>query len=178
MPEDLIPKEAPRQPIWLNILFFFSFIVFVCVMVVFFVVISVEKSYKNQLVQIQGEITALESDENKALEAEIVKYEKKINNFDIMAKDHLIVLNLFKFVQDRTLDLVWYPKFTLNTEKNEVKVSGVAKDFEVLGYQTLAFENQFPIKEMNLSTVSLDEKESGVKFELSLILKPEIFKNQ
>lgn len=175
MPIEIIPKKAPKLPLGLNILFYFSIVLVLVSFSGFFILNHLEKKSADNLQNLEEVLAKKKTPKETALEEEILKYQKKINNFSILINLHQSPLNSFSVLERTSHPKVQFTNFSLNSEEFEIVLSGKTESFQTLGQQVLIFKNENLIKDVNLSKLSIG-KEGGAEFTLSLSLDPEIFK--
>ena len=168
---ELIPKEAPKIPKWLNILFYFSLALLLLSIASFFVLGNFINKNQNTLAELRETLLRERTPERIALEREILNYEKKISDFANLAGEHLESSKIFTVLEDSTHPRVWFSQFNLNSNQGIVNLVGVAQSFESLGQQILILKDESSIQEVNLEEVSID-KTGRIDFALSLILQP------
>jgi len=172
---EIIPKEVPKLPGWLNILFYFSLILLVSAIASYF-------SLNNSLKKSQEELSNLEllllqeiTFEKFNLEKEIFKDKSKIEDFSYLIDQHLESSKIFNILEKISHPKVWFLNFDLNSQKGVLELSGEAQNFESLGQQILILNEEKSIKDTNLKNISIT-KEGKVGFNISLSLEPEILK--
>lgn len=174
---EIIPKPPAKIPFWLNILLYFSIILLIFSISSYFVLdYYLIKKSEITLQDLEKEIEEKKS-EKKALEEEILNYQKKIEDFSFLLDQHLVNLNFFNFFEKISHPKVWFSDFNSIPGEAKIKVSGQAESFQVLGQQLLIFKAEPLIENLNLSEISLGE-EGKIKFTFNLILSPQIFTPQ
>ncbi|MCX6760612.1 MAG: hypothetical protein NTZ84_00690 [Candidatus Nealsonbacteria bacterium] len=170
---EIIPKEVPKIPPWLDILFYLSVGFLIFVFISYFLVIqSIKASQKNQ----EEIVASLASEVSKSseLKKEILTYQKKINDFSSVINGHPETLSVFDFIEKQCHPRVWFNDFGLNINEGKVILSGTAKSFQDLGQQMLIFRDEKMIKSASLDSVTM-EKGGEVGFKVSLSFDPSIF---
>ena len=176
---EIIPKTKTKKVSFLDILFYFSLLLFLAFLISYFALNVYQKRLESELTNIKKDLE--KTPDEKALEEEIfgseknIGYQQKIKDFGVLFNAHKLPVNFFNFLEENTHPKVWFSKFNLDLEKNLLEMSGEAQNFEVLGQQALIFKRQDSIKNMNLPMVSLG-KDGKVNFDLQLTIDPKIFK--
>jgi hypothetical protein len=170
---EIIPKEAPKIPAWLDILFYLSAGLLIFVFISYFLVSqSIKASQKTQ-----SELTAqLEEQSSKSseLETEIKTYQKKIKDFSAVLSGHPENLGAFSLIEQQCHPRVWFSKFSLDAKVGKVALLGTAKSFQDLGQQMLIFRDEKMIKNAILESITIGQT-GEIGFSASLLLDPSIF---
>lgn len=114
------------------------------------------------------------SPSEKNLEDGIFSYQRKIEDVNLLLSSHRAAANLFDNLGKNIHPKIWLQKFKLNMDEKTIYVFGSTDSFEILGQQTLIFEEQEFIKNTNLTKVSIG-RDGKINFELQLIFDPKIF---
>lgn len=102
-------------------------------------------------------------------------YKKKIDDYSSIVNNHRISSNILTFIEENTLDNVWFSSFNMSQFSNEVKLSGEAENIETLGRQVMAFEkSQDHIRDVAVFQ-SRKDVSGRVQFTLNLYFNPKIF---
>ena len=163
---ELIPKEAPQIPRWLNIVFYLALLVLFSSIISFFVLGNSIKSGQNKLEELRTDFFEGRTPERISLEREILSYEKKIKDFSSLVSYHLENSNFFNLLAEKTHPKVWFSTINFDTEQGKVSFSGVTQSFESLGQQMLIFKAENSISGVSLERVSID-KTGRINFDLS-----------
>ncbi len=173
---EIIPKEVPAVPKWLNILFYFALILLIFSIIGFFILNNSLKNSKAELTDLESSLLKKETASEKiSLEKEILSYQNKIENFSSLTSQHLVSSKFFEIIQKITHPKVWFSTFSLNSREGSVELSGLSRDFESLEQQLLILREEKIIENVDLKNISIT-KEGGISFNLSLSFNPEILK--
>lgn len=171
---EIIPKEAHKTPSWLFFLFYFSLILLVVLVIVYFKINGSIKKNQDSLNGLNNDFLALQSSENLTLKKEVLGYDKKIKDFKNLVGNHKFNSRAFNFLEDFVHPNAWFDSFDLQNEGSKVVISGRAETFEALGQQIIIFQQeQQQIKDLVLEGVSIG-KEGEIKFEISFSFNPQI----
>jgi hypothetical protein len=159
---------------WVDIIFYFAISLLVAT-VLCYVIFIIKDVLQRQ--EIQEKIMALETvgtDQQKDEEDQVITYQKKISDYLGILKNHELASNVFLFIQNHTLQNVWYKRFSMNRKSGSVELSGESDGNEPFSRQLAVFEKNEYVKNVNLldSSMSKTGKES---FNLSLTLDTKIF---
>ncbi|MEI7424788.1 MAG: DUF5018 domain-containing protein, partial [Candidatus Staskawiczbacteria bacterium] len=115
--------------------------------------------------------------QQKEEEKEVGMYQKKVNDFSNLLKNHEFTSNVFAFLESQTIPNVWYKQFSLNLKNREVQISGESDDMEALSSQISVFENERNVKYIkNIGTLNSSLGDSArITFSTNLLLTQNIF---
>ena len=170
---EIIPKPPIKIPGWLNFLLYFSIALLIATILSYFIINNSLK--RANLTTKELEEALAKTPQEIALEAEILGYQKKIQDILPLIDLHLAPSHFFEFLEKVSHPRIWFSTLSLWSREAEVKLSGQAENFSALGQQILALKKEAIIKSLRLSGVSLGEG-GRVNFNLDLSLSPEIFK--
>lgn len=166
---EIIPKKVAPLSHWVNILFYFSLFLLVFCIAVFFILGSSVKKSQKSLTDLNNAFLSAKTSERVSLEKEILKYQKKTEDFSEVAGEHLETSKVFDLIQKDCHPKVWFSQFNLDSKGNQIDLSGETQSFESLGQQLLIFQGEDFIESVNLEKVSIS-KEGKIGFSLSLSL--------
>jgi len=172
---ELIPKEAPRLPKWLNTLFYVSFALLFLSIIGYFILDNSIKSSQKNLDDLKETLVKNKTTEKVALEREIINYDRKIDNLSVLLSQHLVPSGIFELLQDSCLPQVYYSQFSLDAKQASLILSGTTQSFETLGQQFLVLKGSDWVEEVKLDKISIS-KEGKVTFDLSLSLNPSVLR--
>jgi hypothetical protein len=169
---EIIPKDTPKIPPWLDILFYLSVGLLIFVLISYFLVSqSIKASLKSQE-ELDAQLADSTSKSAK-LKNEILTYQKKIKDFSGIIGEHAESSNIFSFIEKQCHPRVWFSGFEYNTKDIKVIVTGEAQSFQSLGQQMLIFRAEDMISSASLYKVSM-EKGGKIGFEISISFAPSI----
>ncbi len=170
----LIPKEGPKIPNWLNILFYATIAVLVISIVVFLTLnYSLNKSRKT-LEDLNEALVKQETATNLALEREVLDYREKIGDFSDLIETHVETSKVFEMVETNCHPRVTFSFFSLNSQENMLVLTGNTQNFENLGQQFLIFRGENLVKKTLIEKITIS-KTGQIDFTLALTLSPQIF---
>ena len=169
---ELIPKEAPKLPTWLNILFYISLILLILVIAGFFILDHSSKKAQKTLNDLNEELVEKETPKNLSLEKEVLNYEKKIGDFSDLIENHLKTSKVFEIIEKDCHPQVRFTQFSLDSNQKTIILTGETQSFNNLGQQFLLFQNEDLIEETKIEKILIG-KTGQVKFTFSFILKPQ-----
>ena len=177
MVQELIPKEKLKTPSLVNFLFYLSLILVIILGACYFGVRIKNSSIKSQIEEVKLNVSKIKIEGDKETERQVLGYQKKINDFSELFNEHKIVSSFLGLLRNSTHLKVSFLRLDLNIETAQVILGGETENFKTLGEQILYFEGSEFTKGLVLSNLALG-KEGNVKFNISLSLDPEIFKNE
>jgi Tfp pilus assembly protein PilN len=170
---EMIPKQTPKIPFWVDILFYLSVVLLIFTLISYFSLNHFLETSQKTLADLETTLSE-EISEKAVLKNEILTYQKKIKDFSRLINAHLKTSNIFDFMEEQCHPEVWFNEFSLDTEAGKVLLAGEAQNFEALGQQMLILRDEKLIKSIDLGGVSL-KKEGKINFNLSLSFDPSIF---
>jgi len=170
---EIIPKETPKIPPWIDILFYVSVGLLIFVFISIFLISQAMNAAEKTSLELDNKITS-ENSKSAALKKEILTYKKKINDFSGVINGHMETSNVFGFIESLCHPRVWFTNFDLGARDGAVRLTGEAQSFQDLGQQMIIFKKESLIKKTNLGSVSM-QKGGRVGFEISLTLDPSVF---
>lgn len=171
---EIIPKPAEKIPLWQNLLLLFSIVVLIAAVCGYFLLGHFQEKAREEIKRVEEDLASTETKERKELESQILKYQKKIDNFTFLFNRHKASSNFFEFLEEITHPKVWLSDLKINTEETTCNLSGEAENFVVLGQQLIIFQETNEIIKTDLPEIFL--REGKIYFTFNLSLKPEIFK--
>jgi len=172
---EIIPKPIEKIPVWRKILFYFSILLLVGVIISYFVLDSRKKSSEIFLQDLEERISRERTPERIALEKELLDWQIKIKDFSLLLNQHISTSKVFKFFEEKTHPRVFFSQINLNPKDSKVNLSGQTDSFLTLGQQLLIFEKEPLVENLNLAQVSIS-KEGKVEFGLDFSFDPKILK--
>jgi Tfp pilus assembly protein PilN len=171
---EIIPKEIPQTPKWLNVLFYVSLILLIFSLAGYFVLGSSLKGGQETLKNLRTSIQEGQTAEKTALEKEILSYQKKINDFSIVVDSHWEVSRVFPALEKATHPKVSFSQFSLDVKNKSLTLGGMTQSFETLGQQLLILKEEDFVEKVSLNNISMD-KSGKISFDLLISLNEKIF---
>jgi len=120
---------------------------------------------------IETQLERLGTPQQKALKEAIYDYKRKIDDFPVLLSNHQTPSRLFTLLESNIHPDVWFSSFKFLRDKNQIDLSGQAKNLLALAQQILVFEKMPQIKELTVSNVGVS-KEGNIQFQLSIVFTP------
>lgn len=169
---EIIPKARIKIPTWTVFLLVFDVIIILGLGATYFYFYQTSKKM-TQVIE-EKKQALIDTPQEKALEANILLQEKRINTFSRVLSEHRQVKNIFTFLEEACHPEVEFGNFNFDSKDNSVTVSGKTVSFIVLGQQIMILKNKKELSKITLSGVSLS-KEGDIIFSLQLTFNPQIF---
>ena len=166
----VIPKAtAKQQPVIKKILPWFSFLLVIIVVVLYFI-------FKNEVVKIDAaieqaeqELAGVKTQSHLELEREISTFKTKVDEVANLLQNRKKLSDFFSFLETFVHPDIYFTFLSLNMGESEATLGGVSNNFVSLGQQILALKQSLLIKEAKLINISLDE-EYGIEFSIEILL--------
>lgn len=162
------------------------FAIFGLTFVLYAAFVSYRATIEGETEAVRSETASLERGRNKGLEADIVKFEKRVNVLSQLLRSHIYASAVFPILERVTLPSISYDGFSFDTaavareqvstsEKEtqfKVKVRGMAPSLLDLARQMIAYTEEPQIVQSNVSGFALDT-DGGASFSADLLLAPD-----
>jgi hypothetical protein len=159
---------------WMDVVFYF--VISLLISTIFcYAIFLVKNSLLKQDIEKQVEaLQTVGTAQQKADEAEVINYKRKINDFTDLLQSHQFTSNVFAFMQQQTLPNVWFKQFSLSGKNATVQLTGEADDMDTISRQVAVFEKNKYVKSLGTltSSVGTDARNS---FNVNLVLNADIF---
>ena len=159
---------------WMDVIFYFVVSLLVAT-VLCYGIFWLKNSWQRQEIQTESlKFGNVGTDEQRKEEADVISYQKKINDFTGLFKNHEFASNVFAFMQTQTIPNVWFKQFSLDEKGGTVQLSGESDNLDSLSRQISVLEkNKYVTNVGNLNS-SLGDN-AKVEFNVSIILSQNIF---
>ena len=125
---------------------------------------------------LDAKINELNQSLNQSEVDNFIKFYSQISNLKTLLDKHIFGSNILKFLEANTLKSLVYTSANLDIGRNkEIKLRGIAPNFEALSQQLEIFRQSDSVKDITFKDASSNEK-GGIEFEITLILKDNFFK--
>lgn len=172
---EIIPKETPKTPEWLNTLFYVLIFIFIVSIVSIFLLNNSLANSLEDLSLLESSILQKETPESASLEKKITLYKDKVNDFSYLADQHLLTSKIFTIVEGFCHPQIYFTNFELTAREGTLSLNGKTDDFKTLGQQMLILKKEASLTSYALEEVTIN-KDGGIDFTLSINLSPEILK--
>lgn len=168
---DIIPKELPKLPKWVNTLFYVLVVLFIASIATFFILRSSIGKAVVSLEDLSNQLLAKNLPETIDLEKEILAYRTQFQDFEIILGEHKYNTKSFAFLEEIVHPFVWFSSFELQPLEEKVSLKGEAKDFNSLGQQLLILKNREDLNDFKLISATIN-KDAQIDFDIVIYFKP------
>jgi Tfp pilus assembly protein PilN len=172
---EIIPKKVDETPSWQKILFYVLVLVAVLLIITYFVLFYLQNQAEVTLSSLEARLQEVRDPEVSKMEAKVISYKKKVDDFAPFLNTHIMNSNFFNFLERNAHPQVVFKDLSLNADIGRVTLSGKTDNFLSLGQQLAVLDESPMVKNLVLSHVSLNDK-GGVDFNLNLLLDENIFR--
>lgn len=165
---DLIPKQNVRYPNPATLLFYGGLFVLIGVAGAFLLLSVLNRGIKKDIVSLEQEISRQKTAEELELEATVLRYEQKLQDFGKVAAARVSALPFFEFLEKHVHPGVFFTRFALEGATRTVLLSGESKDFKTLGRQLAIFEDATGVFSVDVSDIGITQK-GNVTFHFTLV---------
>ncbi|MDD3170602.1 MAG: hypothetical protein WC410_01270 [Candidatus Paceibacterota bacterium] len=172
---ELKEKEG-EQSVAGNIVFFLSFLILLIIAggVAYLQFMALPKN-ENKIAELNTALSAQKSEEMRQLESQAYGIEQIVSDYKILFENRPVTSNFFDNFEVWAHPQIYYSSFSLSSETRTATMKGSVSDFRPIIQQIKIFRSQDLIESFQVSNVKLSGTE-GVDFDLSLVLKAELFK--
>ena len=154
----------------------FTIFIFGLVLVIFLGIKFGYEPYLDKKAQaLDTQINVLNQSLNQGQVDNFIKFYSQVSNFKTLLNQHVFGSNVLKFLEENTLKTLNYTAFGLDVARQEIKISGIAPNYEALSQQLEIFRQSNLVKDISFKNSSNNDQ-GGINFEVVLILKDNLFK--
>lgn len=159
---------------WMDVIFYFVMSLLIATVLCYFIFM-----FKNGMIrqQIKDEATSLQGVgtlQQKQHETEVMSYQKKINDFTVLLKNHEFASNVFAFMQAQTMPNIWFSQFSLDEKNGAVQLNGESDNLDAFSRQVASLEQNKYVKNIGTFNSSLGQS-ARTEFNIGLVLDSSIF---
>ena len=168
-------QSSERETIWSDVVFYLMASLLM-VAVFTHAIFALKIYFQNQkLAEINQKIALYSTNANQGQEKKIMSYKKNIDDFSALLKNHTVASHIFEVIENSTLPDVSFFGIDVSEPIREVRLSGQAKNMEILSRQIQLFENNADYLE-NINVIDSKADATGkISFVLNLSLNPKMF---
>jgi len=142
--------------------------------VMFFLNRSIAEA-ESKMEELEQILAGKKTKEEDALEAEVLGYQVRIEDFAKILGNHPYPSQIFELVEGFCHPKVWFSEMTLSVDNNNLFLSGETTDFLSLEQQVLILRKEPLIEGIALSNLAVSES-GTVKFNFDITLKPSVIR--
>ena len=159
---------------WMDVIFYFVISLLISSIFCYLIFLDKDNMLRDQIKQQDLELHKVGTESQKAQEKEVIGYQKKINDFTNLLKNHEFASNVFAFMQSQTMSNVWFKQFSLDEKNSAVQLSGESDDVDSFSRQVATFEKNQYVKSIGTLNSSLGGS-AKIEFNINLVLDQKIF---
>jgi len=159
---------------WMDIIFYFVISMLIAVVFCYLIFIIKNNIQRNQIKEEEAKIAEVASEQQKVDEEEVILYKKKIGDFTGLLENHEFSSHAFVFMEQHTRPDLWIKNINIDKNNRKLLVAGETDNMEALSRQVAIFEKNEYVEKIDVLNSTLSDS-ARINFNLSLILKPEIF---
>lgn len=163
----LANKITSKSNSWFN----FSLAILIIVVLICFGLWGYKNSLAKEKERLTQEIEQLQGQRNLDLEADFVNLKEGIEDFQDIIKTHIYSSNILKMLEELTLPQVRLADLNVDLSKVKITLKIEAASYQILAKQIVVFKEDFRIKEIDTSGVSM-EVSGSVGSSLEIELEP------
>lgn len=168
-------QEPPRTPGWSGQLLMFSGTVFFVSIIAYLGLAFGYKPYLNsEARKLQGQVQSLGQQIPLERQTKIIGFYSQLANLKSLLAGHVYSSKMLEWLEKNTQVNVYYSKFSLNAQNNQLTIGGVAKTADDLYQQVAIFQGKPEVKKMNLGGISISQNGQW-QFDISLFFEPGFF---
>lgn len=171
---NVVTQTKTKKFWWIDVLFYFAISLLVACVFCYIIFLIKNGIQSEEIKQADLTMQKVGTSDQKDQEKSVITYQKKINDFTQLLKNHQIASNVFTFMQTQTMPNVWFRQFSFNTKAGEVQLNGEADSLDAFSRQVASLEKNEYVQNMsglNSSISSIDR----VQFSFNLTLNPKAF---
>jgi hypothetical protein len=170
------PSNDARSPAWFGQLLMFSATVFFLTVAIF---LGLQFGYHayltNQNADFQQQIDSFAVQVPADQQERLVAFYSQLQNLNTLLDKHVIVSQVFPWIENSTITTVSFTKISLNTGTQQIALSGLARTLADFSQQLRIFQDRSTdVQRVSFSNVSVSPK--GLwQFDIVLFMRPTFF---
>ena len=172
---DIIPKTAAEANLGEKIFLYLSIVLLLASIIGYLVTdYYFLKKASAESQQLDEALSQAKTDESNNLEAELSRLKEGIDIFSLLIEKHKRNSNFFYLIEGVTHPQVFFSEISLDSNANNVRLSGETENFRILGEQLIIFKNTEFIGNLKLGEISTTE-EGKISFQFNISINPRLF---
>jgi hypothetical protein len=168
----MAPEKLPVGWPWK--LLVFSLILFALVILVYLgIILGYQPYLQNQKQSLDKKINEIGGVISETDRENFINFFSQLANIEGLLNSHIKGSNIYSFLEKNTNQGVYYEGADLSVTEHSLRLEGLARSYDNLVQQLVAFEQAPEINRVILEQSQLGEQ--GIRFSLKLIIKNEIF---
>jgi Tfp pilus assembly protein PilN len=166
---DQLSNEPPKTPGWsLGILTFSGGLLFLVIFIYAGLTFGYQPYLEGQVSQTQNQIDQLSQQISPADQTNLINFYSQIANLQTLLHNHIIISNLFPWLEANTEPNVYYTSFSFSGG-DQITLSAVAASEADVNQQLAIFQSSPEVESVVVSTVTQGQN-SGWTFGLSMTI--------
>lgn len=168
---DQLSNEPPKTPGWsLGMLTFSGGLLLIVIIIYAGLTFGYEPYLNGQVSQTQTQIDQLSQQISPADQANLINFYSQISNLQTLLGNHIIITNLFSWLEANTEPNVYYNSFEFSGG-NQITISAVAENESDVNQQVAIFQASPEVQSVVVSSVTRAQT-SGWAFGVNLTINP------
>jgi hypothetical protein len=159
---------------WLDVIFYVAISLLIATVFCFVIFWGKNHYQRQDIEKVTKNLQSVGTFQQKENETEVQIYQKKVQDFTLLFKDHEFASNVFAFLQDQTMPSIWYNQFSLDEKNHGALLTGEAESMDAFSRQVGVFENNKYVKSITALNSSIANS-ARIQFTMSLNLDGSIF---
>ncbi len=167
-------REPPKTPGWSGQLLMFSSTMFFASLLLYLgLAFGYQPYLTGQVRKVQDQIQAFSQEVSVDQQTKLINFYSQLSNLRTLLANHLITSPVFAWLEKNTQVNIYFSKFVLSQEKNQLTLGGVAKNMDDINQQFAIFQADPDIDRMNIGSASLNN--GAWQFEVVLFFRKGYF---
>lgn len=169
----ILSKLRDNKLWWVDAVFYFIISSLIATILCYLIFAAKIYLQKAKIEDYNVSLATVGTDEQKEMEKQIFDYQKKINDYAPLIKNHRIFSNILAYLEQNTLLNVWFSKFGIGND-SDITIAGEAESMEIFSKQISVFETSEYLTQITVLSSTLGYQDRA-NFNIVLSLDPKIF---
>lgn len=159
---------------WMDVIFYFVISLLIATVFCYVIFLIKNNSQRQEIREKEISLKTVGTQEQKKQEEDVIVYQKKINDFTKILKNHEFASHAFAFMETQTMPNVWFKQFSFDQKAASVSLSGESDTLDSLSRQIVTFEKNEYVT--NLGALNSTLSSSGkIDFSFNIVLSAKVF---
>lgn len=159
---------------WMDIIFYFVVSSLIATVLCYLIFLGKNGLQREDIKKEMEALQTVGTPQQKEEEKYVINYQRKINDFANLLKNHEFASNVFAFMEEQTMPNIWFKQFALDEKNNTVQLSGESDNMSAFSMQVASLEKNKYVKSIGTLNSSLGES-AKIGFNIDLKLNEDIF---
>lgn len=169
----ILSKLRDNKLWWVDAVFYFIISSLIATILCYLIFAAKIYFQKVKIEDYNVSLATVGTDEQKEMEKQIFDYQKKINDYAPLIKNHRIFSNILAYLEQNALLNVWFSKFGIGND-SDITIAGEAESMEIFSQQISVFEASEYLTKITVLSSILGYQDRA-NFNIVLSLDPKIF---